>query len=74
MKHSTKYLFDVDRDFFEPELTLVAKKKVVTASLLKQKISTLKQFASEEEMPELIIRYDKADEAFKHWTKILEED
>jgi len=73
MKNSTEYLFGVSKEFFEPELSVVAKKKIVTAQMIKSNMSKLKEVASKEDLPALIARYQASDEAFKHWTKILEE-
>lgn len=73
IKNSTEYLFGVSKDFFEPELSIVAKKKIVTAQMVKSNISKLKDLASKEELPELIARYQAADDAYNHWTKILGE-
>ncbi len=73
MKNSTEYLFGVSKEFFEPELSIVAKKKIVTAQMIKSNMSKLKEVVSKEELPALIARYEAADEAFKHWTKIMEE-
>jgi len=73
MKNSTEYLFGVGKEFFDPELSIVARKKIVTAQMVKSNMSKLRDIASKEELPALIARYEAADEAFKHWTKILEE-
>jgi len=73
MKNSTEYLFGVSKEFFDPELSIVAKKKIVTAQMVKSNMSKLRDIASKEDLPALIARYEAADEAFKHWTKILKE-
>jgi len=39
MKNSTEYLFGVSKEFFDPELSIVAKKKIVTAQMVKSNMS-----------------------------------
>jgi len=74
MKNSTEYLFGVPRSFFEPEITILAKKKIETAKILKKQIAHDKHTATKEEMPLLAERYVRADTALVHWIAISEEE
>ena len=73
MKNSTEYLFGVPRSYFEPEITILAEKKIATATALKKQIAHEKNSASKDELTALAKRYMEADEAQRHWQKISEE-
>ncbi len=71
MKHSTEYLFDVPRNFFEPALTILAKLKIQTGRALMKKLA--KRRADNELEPGDIDRYIKAEESVIWWKDILHE-
>lgn len=73
MKHSTFYLFGVDRDHFEPELTTLAKKKIACVKQLKKDLAVLRDRSSPGDMPALAHRYLQAEKAQEHWEDILHE-
>jgi len=74
MKFSTQYLFNVPREYFEPEMTILAEKKIAKAKEFMQKIAQEKYTATIQELPALAERYMRAEEAYKHWVKLLEEE
>ena len=73
MKHSTEYLFDKPRSEYEPELTMLATKRVKDGRTLLKKLSKDKNTAPSLEIPFLQARYLATEEAIAHWQKILEE-
>ena len=75
MKHSTEYLFDRPRSAYEPHVTILASRRIADGKILMKKLSKEKNFLlKQSEIDVLIERYDAADEAVKHWQKILDEE
>jgi len=74
MKHSTEYLFDKPRSAYEPEVTVLATARIADGKALMKRLARAKDRASLGEIPKLIERYQAAEEAVKHWTKILNEE
>lgn len=73
MKHSTQYLFDVPRSMYEPELTLLATRKIVDGRKLLKKIARLKNYKCYD-IDKLMDRYEATQKAVVHWVDQLEEE
>ena len=73
MKYSTKYLFDKPKSEYEPEQSILAKRKIADGKELMQKLARFKNDVSPEEIPPLVERYRATEEAVKHWQDILDE-
>ena len=74
MKHSTEYLFDKPRSYFEPEVTALAQKKINAAIELKAELAHIDvQNMSFEMKEELHTRYRLVDESKQWWEEILYE-
>ena len=73
MKHSTQYLFDAPRSAYEPELTLLATRKIADGEKLLKKIARLKSYKCYD-VDKLIDRYKATRKAVEHWVNQLEEE
>ena len=72
---STQYTFDQPRSRYDPEQTIVAKKKIADAQALMDKIVVLRDDAkTSKEFEKLLQRHSAAKEARNWWTEILEEE
>ncbi len=72
---STQYTFDQPRRRYEPELTIVATKRIADAQLLMKRLVGLRDAAkSTEEFESLVERYETAKQARNWWLEILEEE
>jgi len=75
MKHTTEYLFGRPRSAYEPHVTILAKRRITDAKILMKRLSKEKNMTlKQSEIDKLIERYQAAEEAVKHWTKILNEE
>jgi hypothetical protein len=74
VKYSTQYLFDKPKSTYEPEQSILAKRKIEDGRALMQKLSKIKTNMSIEEMAPLIERYRAAEESVQHWRNILDEE
>ena len=73
MKYTTEYLFDYKKEFFEPELTNLATKRIESAKKLLLKLSKSKKGLSYEDSEELRVRYLAVHKSLRFWEKILDE-
>ena len=76
MKYTTEYLFDKPRSAYEPEITVLATKRIADASKLMKRLSHEKNdipIGDAGLMDECIGRYMAASEARDWWQKVLEE-
>ena len=72
--HTTKYITDQERSFFEPELTILATKRIKTAIALKKKLSRLKNDPKNKHLiDEYIKQYQAADASHVWWEELLNE-
>ena len=74
MKHTTEYLFDKPRSAYEPCITILASRRIIDAKALMYKLAKLKENATKEELPELLERYQAAEEALDWWRTIFQEE
>ena len=70
---TTEYLFDEPREFFEPETTALATKRIKAARKLMKRISSKKDNPklSTAELDALATRYEAAEDAVAWWTELL---
>ena len=69
---STDYITGKPREFFEPEVTLLATKRIEACRELMAKLARKRKLGLLD--PEDMDRYMAAEESVKWWTKILEEE
>lgn len=78
MIKSTKYLFDKPRSEYEPELTILAKKRIKDAKELIKKLAKnrdeLMEILPEEDQKKYIKRYKEVEKSLNWWRNILEEE
>ncbi len=72
MMNLTEYLFDNPRQVYEPELTMLATKRIADAKKLLKKLAKLRDSASEKELVALVYRYQKVEKAIRVWESIME--
>ena len=69
---STEYITGKPREFFEPEITLLATKRIKACRELMAELA--KKRTQDKLEPGDIARYMTAEESALWWTKILEEE
>ncbi len=74
MKNSTLYITGKPRSYFEPELTILATKRIETGKALLKELATLRDTATKKELAEHIVRYTATQKSIQHWVEILEEE
>ena len=71
---STSYITGKPREFFEPEITILAEKRIKACKELMAELAHQKTTPPHEDIAAMINRYSVAEESVKWWTKILEEE
>jgi len=73
MKHTTEYLFDKPKSAYEPNLTILASRRVADAKALLYKLAQERKITPIDQMQPLIERYEAVEQALNWWKQIKEE-
>jgi len=73
MKHTTEYLFDKPRSAYEPNLTILASRRITDAKALLHKLAQERKVTPINKMQPLIERYEATEQALNWWKNILNE-
>ena len=74
MKNSTWYITNKPRSYFEPELTILAEKRIETGKELLKELASLRDNATPDELKGYIARYEETRKSVQWWSDLLEEE
>ncbi len=75
---STERLFGKPREFFEPEISIFATRRIEAATELMKELAEVRRQGfpgmNQEQRDDVVLRYKQSEKAKKWWTTILTED